>query len=68
MMQKKLKENKLNLGTWGLSESYSMDLSMAGFRKYSKKTADLCVLVLWAKVASALEGLLAGSVYYTSKF
>ena len=36
-----------------LSESYLMNTNMAGFRWFSK----FCVLVLWAKVALALEVL-----------
>ena len=36
-----------------LSESYSMNTNMTGFGWFSS----LCVLVLWMKVASALEGL-----------
>ena len=38
-----------------LSESYLMDTNMTGFRRFSKKN---CILVLWTKVASALEGLI----------
>ena len=37
-----------------LSESFPMNTNMTGFRWFSK---NLCILVLWAKVASALEGL-----------
>ena len=37
-----------------LGESYPMDTKMAGFRTFFK---NLRVLVLWTKVASALEGL-----------
>ena len=37
-----------------LSESYPMNTNMIGFRWFSKK---LRTLVLWTKVASALEGL-----------
>ena len=37
-----------------LSESYPMNSNMTGFRWFSK---DLCILVFWAKVASALERL-----------
>ena len=36
-----------------LSESYQMNTNMTGFGWFSS----LCVLVLWMKVASALEGL-----------
>ena len=37
-----------------LSESYLMNTNMAGFRWFLK---NLCILVLWMKVALALEGL-----------
>ena len=37
-----------------LSESYLMNTNMTGFRYFSK---NLCIIVLWMKVASALEGL-----------
>ena len=37
-----------------LKESFPMNTNMTGFRWFSKK---LNVLVLWMKVASALEGL-----------
>ena len=37
-----------------LSESYPMNTNMTGLRRFSKR---LCVLVLWTKVTSALEGL-----------
>ena len=37
-----------------LSESNSMNTNMTGFRLFFKI---LCILVLWTKVASALEGL-----------
>ena len=37
-----------------LSESYPMNTNMSGFRWFFK---NLCILVLWTKVASALEGL-----------
>ena len=38
-----------------LSESYPMNTNMTGFRWFSE---NLCILVLWTKVASALEGLI----------
>ena len=38
-----------------LSESFLMNTNMTGFRWFSK---NLCILVLWMKVASALEGLI----------
>ena len=38
----------------GLSESYPMNSNMTGYRCFSK---NLCVLVLWMKVASALNVL-----------
>ena len=41
-----------------LSENFPMNTNMTGFRCIQK---NLCVLVLWTKVASALEGL---SVHY----
>ena len=41
-----------------LSENFPMNTNMTGFRWFPK---NLCVLVLWTKVASALEGL---SVHY----
>ena len=37
-----------------LAESYPMNTNMTGFRWFSK---NICILVLWTKVASALEGL-----------
>ena len=37
------------------AKSYPMNTNMIGFRWFSK---NLCILVLWMKVASALEGLL----------
>ena len=37
-----------------LSESFPMNTYMTGYRYFFQK---LCVLVLWTKVASALEGL-----------
>ena len=37
-----------------LSESYQMSKNMTGLRLFSK---NVCVHVLWMKVASALEGL-----------
>ena len=37
-----------------LSKSYSENTNMTGFRWFSK---NLCVLELWTRVASALEGL-----------
>ena len=37
-----------------LSESYPMNTNMTGFRWFFQ---NICVLVLWAKVALALEGL-----------
>ena len=37
-----------------LSKSYPMNTNMAGFRWFSKLK---CILVLWKKVAAALEGL-----------
>ena len=37
-----------------LSESYPMNTKMTGFRCFFK---NLCILVLYTKVASALEGL-----------
>ena len=37
-----------------LSESFPMNTNMTGFRWFSKKD---CILVIWKKVASALEGL-----------
>ena len=40
-----------------LSESYPMNTSITGFKWFSIKI-DLCVLDLWMKVASALEGLI----------
>ena len=36
-----------------LNKSYPMNTNMIGFRWFSK---NLCVLVLWMKVASAFEG------------
>ena len=39
-----------------LSESYAIHTNMTGFRYFSKNR---CVLVLWIKVAPALEGLKA---------
>ena len=36
------------------SESYPMNTNTTGFRWFSK---NLCILVLWTKVASVLEGL-----------
>ena len=36
-----------------LSESYPMNTNMISFQK----SLNLCILVLWTKVASALEGL-----------
>ena len=39
-----------------LSKSFQMNTNMTGFKWFFKK---LCVLVLWMKVASALEGLIA---------
>ena len=38
-----------------LSESFLMNTDMTGFRWFSK---NLCILVLWMNVASALEGLI----------
>ena len=38
-----------------LSESYPVNTNITGFGWFSKK---VCVLVLWTKVVSALEGLL----------
>ena len=45
-----------------LSKSHPMNTNMTGFKWFSKIFAQmvfksLCILVLWAKVASALEGL-----------
>ena len=40
-----------------ISESFPMNTNMTGFRWISKIFAKVCVLVLWTKVASALEGL-----------
>ena len=37
-----------------LSKSHPLDTNMTGFKWFSK---DFCIFVLWAKVASALEGL-----------
>ena len=37
-----------------LSQSYPMNTNMIGFRWFFRK---LCILVLWTKLASALEGL-----------
>ena len=37
-----------------LSESYLMNTNMTGFIWFSK---EMCILVIWTKVASALEGL-----------
>ena len=39
-----------------LSESYPMSTNMTGFRWFSEVFRNLCILVLWTKVASALEG------------
>ena len=36
-----------------LGESYPMNTNMTGFKWFSKN----CILVLWTKEASALEGL-----------
>ena len=36
-----------------LSESYSLNANMTGFKWFQK----LCIIMLWMKVASALEGL-----------
>ena len=36
-----------------LSESYPMNTNMTGFRCFS----NICILVLWTKLASALEGI-----------
>ena len=38
-----------------LSESFPMNTNMTGFRRFSKVFA---LLVIWTKVASALEGLM----------
>ena len=38
-----------------LSKSFQMNTNMTSFRLFSK---NVCVLVLWMKVTSALEGLL----------
>ena len=38
----------------GFSKSFPMNTNMTGFRWFSK---NLCILVLWMKVASALESL-----------
>ena len=47
-----------NPGTWKLmrvlNKSFPINTKMTGFRWLSKK--NLCVIVLWMKVASALEG------------
>ena len=40
-----------------LNESYPMNTNMTGFRWFFK---DLCVLVIWTKVTSALEVLIKG--------
>ena len=40
--------------TFELSESFPMNTNMTGFRWLSK---DLCIIVIWTKVALALEGL-----------
>ena len=37
-----------------ISRGFPMNTNMAGFTWFSK---DLCILVLWTEVASALEGL-----------
>ena len=37
-----------------LSESFPMNTNMTGLKKNFEET---CVLVLWTKIASALEGL-----------
>ena len=37
-----------------LNESFPMNTNMTGFRWFSK---NLCIFVLWTKVAIALEGL-----------
>ena len=50
-----------------LSESYPMNTNMAGFRYVFR---NLCVLVLWTKVASALEGInpiIVCNLYATGK-
>ena len=46
----------LQMGTHlrGLSESFQMNTNMIEFRRFSQ---NVCILVLWAKVASASEGL-----------
>ena len=41
------------LGHGSSSESFPMNTNMTGFRLVSK----VCVIVRWAKVASAVEGL-----------
>ena len=40
-----------------LRESYPVNTNMTGFRRFSKI---FCILALWTKVASALEGICFG--------
>ena len=44
----------LHISGYSLSESYPINTNMTGFRQLSK---NLCILVLWTKVALELEGL-----------
>ena len=52
------------MGTHMRVLSYPMNTNMTGFRWFPKK---LCILLLWTKVASALQGLISKITFKLDK-